>query len=136
MVGIRVADVATAGKGRDDDERDARAIAEEVDRLKEAGIKIAAAFVEGDDERSVFGQLRMPLEPVKNAIDDAFQHIQLGGCRVAISKTVWFQVGDRRQAAMFQTIKEVSRIFDMRGALCRITHDGRGVLERIADVAI
>jgi hypothetical protein len=50
MVGVGVADVAAAGKGRDDDQRDARTVTEEVERLEETRVPIAAAFVEGDED--------------------------------------------------------------------------------------
>ena len=51
MVGVGVADVTSTGEGRDDDERNAGSVTEEVQRLNVAGVVIAAALVEGDDER-------------------------------------------------------------------------------------
>ena len=59
MVSVVVADLAAQRVGRDGDHRDARAVAEEVDRLAEAGVEITAAFVEGDDHERARLELRV-----------------------------------------------------------------------------
>ena len=55
---------------------------------------------------------------------------------MAVAKAIRLQVGNRRQMAMAEFIKEISSVFDMCLALHRVAHDGGGVLEGIADVAI
>src|SRR5262249_5376790 len=100
VVGVRVADMASPGERRDDDQRNARAIAEEVQRDHGAGVPVTAAFVKGDDERRLFEELWMRLEPAENAVNDRFQYVQLGTRRMAVSEAVWLQVRHRGQMAV------------------------------------
>ena len=51
MIGIRVIDEATFRVGRDDDHRNARAVAEEADWLHIARVVVSAAFVHRDEDR-------------------------------------------------------------------------------------
>ena len=53
VVGVFVRDVAGLGVLRNHDQRNARAVAEEIQRLHIAGVIVAAAFVEGDEDRCV-----------------------------------------------------------------------------------
>src|SRR6266849_6633686 len=46
VVGVGMADVASPGEGRNDNQRNARAVAEEVQRLNVAGVIVTASFVE------------------------------------------------------------------------------------------
>ena len=57
MVAVLVRDVAAGGVRRHDDQRDARAVAEEVERLHVARVVVAAAFVEGDEDGGVLPQV-------------------------------------------------------------------------------
>jgi len=50
MVGVGVADMATRGERRDDDQGNPGPVAEEIDRLDVARVKVAATLVHGDDE--------------------------------------------------------------------------------------
>ena len=50
MVVVGVIDIALFGVGRNRNERNACAVAEEVDRLDVAGIIVAATFVGGDED--------------------------------------------------------------------------------------
>src|SRR5580693_2523210 len=50
VIGIAVVDHATGGIRRNDQQRNPRAIAEEVNRLDVPGIIVAAAFIEGDED--------------------------------------------------------------------------------------
>jgi hypothetical protein len=53
MLVIDVADMATGREGRNGDHRNARARAEEIDRLDEARVIKAAALVHGDEDRGL-----------------------------------------------------------------------------------
>src|SRR5215470_2687852 len=136
MVLIGVDDAPTLGEGRDDHEGNARSVAKEVDRLEETGVPIAAALVEGDEERGLRKQLWMTSQLIENAIDQCFKQIEFRACWMAIGETVGLEIGNRRQAAAVDVGKEIDCILDMRLALRRIAHDRFGILERIADVAI
>src|SRR6266700_6832434 len=113
MVSIRVIDMSTFGERRDDDERDAWSIAEEVDGLHKSRVIVAATFVKRDDEGGIFGKLRMPFEPVKNAVYQGLEDIQLGACGMAVAKAVRFQIRHREQMAMIEFVKEIGCVLDV-----------------------
>src|SRR5271167_2174069 len=50
VVGIAVVHVAAGGEGGNDEQRNAGAIAEEVERLHVTGIIVATALIEGDED--------------------------------------------------------------------------------------
>jgi len=79
VVGVAVADVSANGEGRNSDQRDARAIAEEVQRLYVAGVIEAAALVHGHDQGRVLEQLGLVLQVLVNARQHGLEQIQLGG---------------------------------------------------------
>ena len=58
---------------RDHDHRDAGAVAEEVERLNIARVPVAAAFVEGDEDRGVLPQRRIGLHRVDDLLGEAFE---------------------------------------------------------------
>ena len=64
VIAISVADMASPCKGRNNDQRDTRSIAEEIYGLHKAGIKISSTFVKGDDEGRFFCQFGMPFETI------------------------------------------------------------------------
>src|ERR1700733_15975006 len=78
MVSIAVVDHATGGIRRDDEKRDAGAIAEEVDRLDITGVIVSAAFIEGDEDGSARPQ-RRSLHLIDDLVDEALEEIELGG---------------------------------------------------------
>src|ERR1700739_3324902 len=53
VVAVGMVYVAAFGERRNNNQRDARAVTEKVQRLNVAGIIVAAAFVHGDDERGL-----------------------------------------------------------------------------------
>src|SRR5205807_9175838 len=114
---------AALGKGRDDDERDARSITEKVEWLHVARVIITAAFVKRDDEGCVFGKLGMCLKSIEDTFDERFKNLELGACGMAIAEAIRLQIGHRRKLAMVQIIEEINRVLDVRLALCRIAHD-------------
>ena len=61
VVRIRVADMTACGERRDNNQWNARAIPEKVNRLNVAGIVVTTAFVKGDDERSLRLSASLPL---------------------------------------------------------------------------
>jgi hypothetical protein len=66
MVGVGVHHVAAARVFGHGDHGNARPVAEEVDRLEEARIPVAAALVKGDEEGGLLEEVRMCLEPVED----------------------------------------------------------------------
>ena len=77
VVGILVRDVAGLGIRRNDDERDASYIAEEVEDLSVAGVVIAAAFVGGNENGCALPELGVGLDCFHNLLDEAFIEIPL-----------------------------------------------------------
>ncbi len=86
MVRVVVKDAATRGVRRDDNERDAGAVAEEVDRLHVAGVVVAAAFVEGDEDGGVLPQSRVGLDFIDDLLGEAFEQVELRGGRVSVDE--------------------------------------------------
>src|SRR5260370_41250107 len=111
-------------------------MAKEVDRLHEAGVIVSAAFVKGDDERSLFRKGGMSVEAVNNALDQRFQDAEFRAGRVSVTKTVRLEVGDGKEMAAIESVEEIDRVFNVCLALRRIAHDRCRILKRVADIAI
>src|SRR5215510_9390149 len=99
MVIIRVDHVASTGVCGYGDEGDARAVAEEVDRLEEARIPVAAALVEGDEQGGLFEELWLHLKRMEDLVDHRFEEIELGARRMAVNEAVRLHIGDGGQGA-------------------------------------
>src|SRR5262249_39563902 len=54
----------------------------------------------------------------------------------AIEQTVWLYERNGRQRAVVDGVEEVDGVLDVRGALCRVPHDGVGVGLEVANVAV
>ena len=78
MIAILMRDVTALGVLRDDDQRDACAIAEEVDRLDVARVIVSAALIEGDEDCSVVPKRWIGLDLVDDLLDEAFKEIEFG----------------------------------------------------------
>src|SRR5579871_704107 len=59
MIVIAVHDLAAAREGRDDNQRNARTIAKEIERLEEPRIPVPPALVKGDDESGPLEEFRV-----------------------------------------------------------------------------
>src|SRR6516164_3631366 len=136
MIVVTVYDLAAARELRDHGQRNAGAVAEEIERLKEPRIEVTAALVKGHQEGSLLKQVFVGLEFIENVLDHGLEEIELRARRVSINNAVGLDKGDRRQFAVIEAIEEIDRVLDMRAALLRIAHDGLHVRERIADVAV
>src|SRR3954469_10350308 len=66
MVAIAVMDLSAGRIGRENQQRDARSVAEEVDRLDKAGVPVAAGLIEGDEHGSLSLELRIVVEGGEN----------------------------------------------------------------------
>src|SRR5216684_8345345 len=84
MLGVAVLDVAAAREKRDGDHRDTRARAEEVDRLDEARIIVAAAFVHGDENRRLRPLLLVALGERDDVRGEGLEKAELRGVGVAV----------------------------------------------------
>src|ERR1700736_242275 len=108
MVGITVHDCAAAREGRDYNHRDSGPAAEEVKRLNEARVPIAAALVKGNHEGGLLKQLRVGLELVKDVLYHAFQEIELRARRVPVDKAVGLDIRDRWQMALVEFTEKIN----------------------------
>src|ERR1700735_4584878 len=77
MVRVVVSDVSARRVLRNNDHRDARAVAEEGQRLHETGVVVTAAFVEGDEDRRILPVGRIRAYGVHDLLGKAFEQIQL-----------------------------------------------------------
>ena len=77
VIRIIMRDVSGFGVGRNDDERDARTVAEEVHRLDVTGIVVASAFVEGDHDGGILPKSGIGLNRVDDLLRKAFEQIEL-----------------------------------------------------------
>src|SRR6266849_774849 len=116
MVCIRVVHVSASGVLGHNDHRDARAIAENIQRQHCAGVIVSAAFIKSDEECRLFRQLRMVFQSVHHALNQRFQNVEFGACRMSIAKAVRLQIGNCRQFATVQIAEEVCCVLDMRCA--------------------
>jgi len=78
VVGISVVDVARLGEGRNCEEDDAGAVAEEVQRLHVAGVIVAAAFVLSDEDRGAGPELWIGVNPIHYLLHEGFEEVELG----------------------------------------------------------
>src|SRR5215467_14028981 len=93
MIAVRVADMASTGERGNNNQRDTRTIAEEINGLHEAGIKVSSAFVKGHDESGFFSQLRVCLKAIHYTLNERLKHIELGACRMSVTKAVSLKIG-------------------------------------------
>src|SRR5579863_3589474 len=135
MVAIGVVDLATRRVSGEREQRNARPVAEIVDRLDEAGVPVSASLVPRDEHDSLGLQLWIGLECIENLLHIRFEQVDLGRLRMSVEQAVRLAEGDGRQSVVLDVREEVYRILDMCGPLCRIPHDGSGVLEWVADLA-
>ena len=84
--------MAFLGKGRNRNERNTGAVAEEVNRLDIAGIVVAAAFIEGDEDRRRRPELRIALYPIDQALDKFFIVVGVRIPRVSGKEFKWTNV--------------------------------------------
>src|SRR5258708_35165554 len=93
MLVIDVADMATCREGRNGDHRNAWTCPEEVNRLDEARVIVAAALVHGDKNRG-FG----PLFPVasrefNDVLSEGLEQTPFRGSGMAVHQTVRLHIG-------------------------------------------
>src|ERR1700733_1777413 len=77
MVRVFVRDVSLFRVGRDNDQRNARAVAEKVERLHVTGVVVAAAFIKGNKNSGVRGVSRL-LQYVDDLFGEALEQIEFG----------------------------------------------------------
>src|SRR5579884_480673 len=77
VVSVIVRDAPSARIGADDDEGNARAVSEEVQRLDVSGVVITATFVKGDEDGRRGPELRVCLQTLKDVFHKALEQIKL-----------------------------------------------------------
>ena len=96
MVRVVVNDTTTLGVRRNDHEWDAGAVAEVVHRLNVSRVVVAAALIEGDEDRGVLPQSRIGLDFIDDFLGESFKQVELGGGWVAIYQPTRLDDRDRR----------------------------------------
>src|SRR6516164_11208309 len=99
LVGVGVRHASAGGERRDDKERDARAVTEEVERLNEAAVIEAATFVEGDDDCGLGEERGVGLDTVDKVLEELLQQANLAAAGMTLQAAVHFHEGNRRQIA-------------------------------------
>src|SRR5262249_37027822 len=112
VVIIRVHHPAALGIGGHHQEGNARTVAEEIERLREPGIPVAATLVEGDEQGGLLPEMALRLEAVEDFVQHGFEEIELGAGRVPIEEAVRFDESDCRQLSRLQVGEEIDDILD------------------------
>src|SRR5260370_6306622 len=136
VVGVAMADVASAGEGRNDNQRNARPVAKEVQGLNVAGVIVAAAFVEGDDQRGFSEKIGPGSQVVEGLLDHAFEEVEFGGRRMTINQAVRLDEGHGGRRFWLDGGQENRPLLVGRGPRVRVLHDWDGVQLAVADVAV
>ena len=135
MIGIGVRDMARPGPGRDDERRDAGAVAEVVERLDVAGVVVAAAFVEGDEDGGALPQFLLAWTASTIFFTKPSNRFELGRGRVAVEPAVGFTNETAGRVPFWISLYR-SVVSWMCARPAGIGHDRGGVLEGVADVAV
>jgi hypothetical protein len=109
---------------RHDDQRNARAVAEEVDRLHIAGVVVAAALILGDENDGVLGVRRRGLDLVDDLLHEALEQVQLRGGRMAVHVAAGLDEGNRGQVPL-----EISAYRFTVSWICAATCAGFAMME-------
>jgi len=133
MLCVDVADMTAFGEGRNSDHGNARAGAEEIDWLDEAGVVVAAAFVHRDEDGGLGPLLGIGLRELDDVFSEGFEEAPFRGSRVAVKRAVWLDIGDRRERAVNEIGEEVGYVAHVIGNHAGIVGL---ILEGIADIAI
>src|SRR5580698_1146990 len=135
MVSIAVVDHSTGGVRRNDEQWNTRAIPEEIDGLNVARVVVAAAFIEGNEDRSARPQGRS-LHLIDDPRHKSFEQVELRRSRVAIQESIRLHDRNRRQIAESDVLIQAGGVLNVGFALSRIGHDVSRVLKRVTDIAI
>src|SRR5262249_36151746 len=92
VVAIAVDDPTAPRVRRHDDHRDTWPITEEIDRLEEPRVPVAASLVEGDEDRRFVEQAWTLLHVVDDPIDQSLEDVELRACRVSIVEAVRLEI--------------------------------------------
>src|SRR4030088_1197100 len=76
------------------------AVTKVVERLNVAGVVVAAALVEGDDDRGTLPQVFVGLDAVNDFLYEAFEQIKLRRSRVPVEPAVGLHIRNRRQRSV------------------------------------
>src|SRR6202045_698608 len=95
MVAVAVIDPAARRIRRENDQRNARAVAKVVDWLHESRVIVAAGFVPGDEDGSFSLEFRIGLERIENLLPIGFEQVQLRTLRMSVEVAVRLGEGNR-----------------------------------------
>src|SRR6202162_4844776 len=135
MICVSMRDVACRGEGRNHQSWNSGAVAEVIEGLDISGVVVAAAFVEGNDDGGAGPQCFVGLYFVDDLLHEALEQIEFGRRWVSIKPAVGLHKGNGRQRAVLDRLIEFGGVAQVR-ATGRAGHDRRGVLKRVADVAV
>src|SRR5262245_26853109 len=106
MIVVGVINKAFFEIGRHCDERNARTVAEEVELLDIAGIIIAAAFIEGDEDRRRLPKSRIRLHASDDGLHELLVKVQLRIRRVPGQSFRRTQKGYRWERVVLNIVEE------------------------------
>src|ERR1700722_4229650 len=113
VVGIAVIDLAAGRVRRQDQQRDARAITEEVDRLNEARVVVATRLVPRDEHGRVGLQRRIGVEGVEDVLYVGLEQVDFRARRMTVEHAVRLADGDRGQRAVLDLGDHVDGILEV-----------------------
>ena len=129
VVAITVMDLSAGRIRRENQQRNARPIAEEVERLDEARVPVATGLIKGDEDGRLGFELGIVVEGTKDVQQIGLEQIDLRALRMTVEETIGLAERYRRQSVVLNGRDQVSGILDMRRPNRRICHDGSRVLE-------
>ncbi len=136
MIAVAMVDLAARGIGRKDQQRQTRSVAEEIQRLHETGVPVAAGFVPGDEHGGLGLQLRIVIQRAEQVEHVGFEQVDLRALRMTVEQTIGLAERHRREGVVLDRRDQIGGVLHVRSPDRRIGHDRRRILERIADLAI
>src|SRR5580658_8215472 len=103
----------------DNDERNAGAIAEEINRLNVTRIIVSTTLIEGNEDCGVSPESWVGLDLIDDLLHEALKEIEFGRRRVTIVEAAGLNDGDWRQVAGVDVLVELSCISDV-GFACSL----------------
>src|SRR5450432_2759813 len=133
MLVIGMADMATSRKGRNGDHRNAWTCTEEINRLDEARVIVAATFIHSDKDRGFGPLFRVALRQFNDVLSEGLEQSPFRGSGMAVHQAVWLHIGNCGKSAFGQIGEEIG---DVPHVICHHVGIISFILERVADIAV
>src|SRR5262249_41035032 len=117
-------------------QRNARPVAEEIDRLDKTAVVIPASLIESNQQSRLRFEPRIGRKGTKDFLYHALEEIELGGCGTAVDQAVGLDERHGRQSAARDCREEIRGVLYVFRALRRVPHDRRRIGLEVAEFAV